>query len=170
MEPSEIAAELAAPGAAELLESTAAHLSYVGPDGSPRVVPVGVFWTGAAFVVSTAATAPKVAAIDARPDVALAIDSGDTPGSARALSVRGRASVEIVDGAVPEYLAAARRSMDADAAAAFERNVRRMYTRMARIAITPTWVRFYDYGAGRLPAFLRELAEQQQLSEADWAD
>lgn len=170
MESSEITAELSLPGAAELLESTSAHLAYVGLDEAPRVVPVGVYWTGAAFVVSTAATAPKVAALTARPQAALAIDSGNTPGGARALSVRGHAAVEIIDGVVPEYLAAARRSMDAEAASAFERNVRRMYDRMARIAITPTWVRFYDYGAGRMPQFLQELAAKSQLSEADWAD
>jgi len=59
--------------------------------------------------------------------------------------------VEIIDGVVPEYLAAARRTMDAEAAAEFEQNVRGMYDQMARIAITPHWVRYYDFGAGRMP-------------------
>ncbi len=94
----------------------------------------------------------------------------NTPSGARSLSVRGRATVEIVDGVVPEYLAAARRTMDADAAAEFEQNVRCMYDQMARIAITPTWVRFYDFGAGRMPRFLQELAAQNQMTAADWAD
>jgi hypothetical protein len=58
----------------------------------------------------------------------------------------------------------------AGAAAAFEQNVRRMYEQMARIAITPTWVRFYDFGAGRMPRFLQDLAEQSRMSAADWAD
>jgi hypothetical protein len=171
MEQHDIDAELSMPGARELLDATsAAHLAYVGQDGTPRVVPVGFFWTGDEFVISTAATAPKVAALVARPEVALAIDQGDTPGGARALSVRGRATVEIVDGVVPEYLAAARKSMDHDAAADFERNVRRMYDRMARIAITPTWVRFYDYGAGRMPRFLQELAARNEMTADDWAE
>jgi len=52
--------------------------------------------------------------------------------------------------------------MDAQAAAEFERNVRAMYDQMARIAITPRWVRYYDFGAGRMPRFLQELAEQNQ--------
>ena len=169
MEREEIDSELAA--AQELLASTsAAHLAYNAIDGTPRVVAVGVYWAGDEFVISTAATAPKVAALAARSEVALAIDAGDTPGGARAMSVRGQASVEIVDGVVPEYLAAARRSMDTDAAAEFERNVRRMYDQMARIAITPTWVRFYDFGAGRMPRFLQELATRSQVTEADWAD
>jgi Pyridoxamine 5'-phosphate oxidase len=163
MEQREIDDELSMTGAQELLAATsAAHLGYVGKDGAPRVVPVGFFWTGDEFVIATATTAPKVAALSANPDVALAIDAGDTPGQARALSIRGPATVEIVDGVVPEYLAAARKSMEADAAAEFERNVRATYEQMARIAITPRWVRFYDFGAGRMPGFLQELVAKSQ--------
>ena len=158
MEQQDIASELGEVGAQALLESTAAaHLAYTGTDGTPRVVPVGFWWTGEQFVVSTAATAPKVTALSARPQVALAIDGGDTPGDARALSIRGRADIDLVDGVVPEYLAAARKSMDAESAAAFEENCRKTYDRMARIAITPHWVRFYDFDAGRVPRFLGEL-------------
>jgi hypothetical protein len=165
MEPKDIDDELSIPGAQELLASTSgAHLAYVGNDGAPRVIPVGYSWTGDQFVIATAPTAPKVAAPSARPDVALSIEGGGTPGDARALSIRGQASVEIVDGVVPEYLAAARKSMEADAAAEFEKNVREMYDQMARIAITPRWVRFYDFGAGRLPRYLRELADRQHQS------
>jgi Pyridoxamine 5'-phosphate oxidase len=154
-------AELSEAGAQELLAATSsAHLAYNAADGTPRVIPVGYFWTGTEFVISTAATAPKVAALTARPDVALAIDAGDTPGQIRSLSVRGRASIEIVDGLVPEYVAGARKSMGAEAAAEFEKNSRELYDRMARIAIVPSWVRFYDFRAGRTPAFLRELADR----------
>ena len=156
-----IAAELSATGAQELLGATSsAHLAYNAENGTPRLIPVGFFWTGAEFVISTATTSPKVAALKAHPDVALSIDGGDTPGQARALSVRGRASVEIVDGVVPEYLAAARKSMSPEAAAEFEKNCRELYDQMARIAIVPAWVRFYDFGAGRVPKFLRDLAER----------
>ena len=63
---------------------------------------------------------------------------------------------------VEEYLAAARKTMDAEAAAEFEQNVRGMYDQMARIAITPDWVRYYDFGAGRMPQFLQELAARDQ--------
>nr|WP_271211037.1 hypothetical protein [Rhodococcus wratislaviensis] len=41
----------------------------------------------------------------------------NTPGEARALSIRGRASVRIVDGVTEEYLASARKTMDAESAA-----------------------------------------------------
>jgi hypothetical protein len=163
MDRQEVDDELSTTGAQELLASTsAAHLAYIGTDETPRVIPVGFFWTGDQVVISTATTSPKVTALSTHPDVALTIDAGDTPEQARALSIRGRASVEIVDGVVPEYLAAARKGMDADSAAEFEQNVRGMYDQMARIAITPSWVRFYDFGAGRMPRFLKELAEQNQ--------
>jgi nitroimidazol reductase NimA-like FMN-containing flavoprotein (pyridoxamine 5'-phosphate oxidase superfamily) len=159
MEQQEIIDELSTTGAQELLRSTsAAHLAYIAKDGTPRVIPVGFFWTGNELVISCATTSPKVSALSARPDVALAIDAGDTPEQARALSIRGRASVEIVDGVVEEYLAAARRTMDTEAAAEFEQHVRGMYDQMARIGITPHWVRYYDFGAGRMPRFLQELA------------
>jgi nitroimidazol reductase NimA-like FMN-containing flavoprotein (pyridoxamine 5'-phosphate oxidase superfamily) len=89
MEQQEIDDELATAGAQELLDSTsAAHLAYTGKDGTPRVIPVGFFWTGAEFVISTATTSPKVTALSARPEVALSIDGGDTPEQARALSIR----------------------------------------------------------------------------------
>lgn len=84
----DIGTELAA--ARELLDpTTLGHLAYTAPDGTPRVVPVGFWWTGRELVVSTAATAPKVAALTARPDVALAIDAGGTP--ERAVRRRSRA-------------------------------------------------------------------------------
>src|SRR5579863_3806272 len=92
MERQEIDDELSSTGAQQLLASTsAAHLAYIGPGGAPRVIPVGFFWTGDQFVISTATTSPKVAALSARPEVALAIDGGDTPDRARALSIRGQA-------------------------------------------------------------------------------
>jgi nitroimidazol reductase NimA-like FMN-containing flavoprotein (pyridoxamine 5'-phosphate oxidase superfamily) len=163
LERQQIDDELSTTGAQELLESTSgAHLAYIADDETPRVVPVGFFWTGRQFIIATATTAPKVKALSARPAVALTIDAGGTPDQARALSIRGRASVEIVDGVVEEYLAAARKTMDAEAAADFERNVSGMYRQMARIAITPHWVRYYDFGAGRMPRFLQELAQRNR--------
>lgn len=161
MKTQEMADELGQPGAHDLLTTTsAAHLAYVAEDGTPRVIPVGFYWTGDEVVIASATTSPKVATLSAGPDVAVTIESGGTPGDARALSIRGRASVEIVDGLVPEYVAAARLTMDAEAAAEFEKNCRALYGQMARIAITPHWARFYDFGAGRLPRFLADLMEK----------
>jgi nitroimidazol reductase NimA-like FMN-containing flavoprotein (pyridoxamine 5'-phosphate oxidase superfamily) len=157
----QIEQELATAGAQELLtNSSMARLAYNGLDGRPRVIPIGFFWTGTEIVLSTAASSPKVTAVSARPDVALRIDTGDRPDTAKALSVRGTARMKIVNGVTDEYLAGAKKFLDAKEAAEFEQQVRSMYDRMARIAIQPRWVRFYDFGAGRLPKFLSDLAER----------
>ncbi|GGF30866.1 hypothetical protein GCM10011519_00380 [Marmoricola endophyticus] len=157
MQPDDIATEIDA--ARDLLAATAAaHLGYVAADGTPRTVPVGFWWTGEEFVVSTAPEAPKVAALRERPDVALSVEAGDTPESAQALSVRGRVEITVVEGIVPEYLMAARRTMGEESAADFEAHVRTVFDQQARIAIRPTWARFYDYSdPDRMPAFLQRL-------------
>ena len=51
------------------------------------------------------------------------------------------------------------KSTSGDELAAFEANVRALYKQMARITITPTWARYYDFGAGRLPTYLRRLVD-----------
>ena len=71
--------------------------------------------------------------------------------------MRGLATLETVDGVTDEYLAAAKRSMEETQLAEFEHNVRSTYKQMVRISIEPLWARFYDFGAGRLPAFLANL-------------
>ena len=160
MKQHEIDDELATAGARQLLTSSSvARLAYLGTDNTTRVVPLGFHWTGERIVISTAATAPKVAALSACPEVALTIDSGDTPGDGRSLSIRGRVSVRIVDGVTEEYLVSGRKAMDAEAAAQFEQACRALYDQMARIAITPHWARYYDFGAGRLPQFLQDLLQ-----------
>lgn len=153
----EVARELGHPGAQNLLSGSMARLAYNGHDGFPRVVPVGFYWTGERIVVSTASTAPKARALASRPQVALTIDGGSTPEEAKALLVRGLATLETVDGVTEEYLASARKDMDGPELAEFERNVRSTYRQMVRISIEPLWARFYDFGAGRLPEFLAAL-------------
>lgn len=157
MDKQELARELGHPDAQKLLSGSMARLAYNGHDGFPRVIPVGFYWTGERIVVSTAPTSPKVRALSARPEVALTIDTGSTPEEAKALLVRGLATLQTVDGVTDEYLAAARKSMDEAQLAEFERNVRSTYREMVRISIEPRWARFYDFGAGRLPAFLADL-------------
>jgi nitroimidazol reductase NimA-like FMN-containing flavoprotein (pyridoxamine 5'-phosphate oxidase superfamily) len=156
MDAQELARELAHPNARRLLSGSLARLAYDGPDGFPRVIPIGFYWTGERIVVCTAPTSPKVAALSARPQVAVTIDT-DTPDGAKALLVRGLAVLETVDGIPEEYLAAAAKSFEESQLAEFERNVRALYTQMVRISIEPKWARCYDFGAGRLPAFLAKL-------------
>jgi hypothetical protein len=143
------------PAAEVLRTATLVRVAYDGLDGSPRVVPMGFLWTGEAVVVATHPTSPKYAALRARPRVALTIDSQDPT---RALLLRGTAEIEVLDGVVPEYLEAAAKSMGGEELAGFEAAVRETYDRMARIAIRPDWARYFDFGAGRVPEFLRVLA------------
>ncbi|WP_396928533.1 pyridoxamine 5'-phosphate oxidase family protein [Mycolicibacterium sp.] len=157
MDPQELANELGHPGAQLLLGGSMARLAYNGHDGFPRVIPVGFHWTGDRIGVSTAPTSPKARALAARPQVAVTIDGGSSPEDATALLVRGQATLETVDGVTEEYLASARNSMNGEQLAEFERAVHSTYPAMVRISITPLWARFYDFGAGRLPAFLADL-------------
>ncbi len=151
-------ADLRHPDAEQLLRSPdPVRMAYDGRDGFPRVVPIGFLWTGTAVVVCSAPTAPKIKALAERPNVALTIDVIGPP--AKALLMRGIASIDIVDGVASEYLAAAAKSTSGDDLAAFEAQVRALYRQMARITITPTWARYYDFGAGRLPTFLRRLVD-----------
>jgi hypothetical protein len=143
--------------AAELLrDATLLRIAYEGIDGTPRAVPMGFLWTGEEVVVATHPTSPKFKALTARPRVALTID---TQSPTRALLLRGTAEIEVMDGVVPEYLEAAAKSMEGEELAGFEAAVRQTYDRMARIAIRPDWARYFDFGAGRVPAFLRALAD-----------
>jgi len=163
MNAADLANEIGHPGAEDLLRNASlVRLAYRGSDGSPRVVPVGFHWNGQDVVVCTATTAPKVKALSARPEVALTIDTADTPATAKSLLIRGIATVEIVEGVPEEYLDSSAKALDDAQRQAFEAQVRQTYERMARIAITPRWARFYDFGAGRLPTFLGKLVAEAQ--------
>jgi hypothetical protein len=71
-----------------------------------------------------------------------------------------------VDGVPDEYLAASAKSLGAAERAAFERHVRSVYWQMVRIAVEPRRARFYDFGAGRIPAFLARLGNGGQPGAA----
>jgi len=150
-------ADLAHPGALELLRhQPLARIGYTGTDGFPRVIPIGFHWNGERIIVCTALNAPKVRALSARPRVALTIDSDDGPAT-RTLSVRGVATMDIVDGVPGEYLAASAKTMSGEQARQFEAHVRSVYQQMARITIEPRWARYFDFAAGRVPEFLLKL-------------
>jgi nitroimidazol reductase NimA-like FMN-containing flavoprotein (pyridoxamine 5'-phosphate oxidase superfamily) len=157
MNTQELAREFGHPDAQKLLSGSLARLADNGHDGFPRVIPIGFYWTGERIVVCTAPTSPKVRALSSRPEVALTIDTGTTPEEAKALLVRGLATMETVDAVPDEYMTAATKSFEESELAELERNVRSLYKQMARISIEPQWARFYDFGAGRLPAFLANL-------------
>ena len=150
---------LASEVATRLLSSAIpARFAYLSTDGTPRVVPTWFHWTGDELVMPTFLAAPhvrhaaaRVGALRANPDVAITIDTEDSPPNA--LLVRGRATVTEVDGVAPEYALAARRYLGEDAAAAYIAQIDQPGTRMARIAVRPAWVGVIDFQT-RLPSTL----------------
>jgi hypothetical protein len=147
---------LASDVARRLLVSTIpARYAYTATDGTPRVVPSWFRWTGEELVMPTFLAAPhvvrppaRVAALRARPDVAVTIDSEGFP--PEVLLLRGRATVTEVDGIDPDYALSALRYMGEEQGRAFIDQVDQPGTRMARIALRPTWVGVLDFQT-RLP-------------------
>ena len=140
------------PVAQELIHSNIpARLAYVWPDGTPRVVPVWFHWNGAEFVLATPPKAPKLKALKVNPKVALTIDDNTFPHNV--LMVRGTATLEEVDGIVPEYELAAHRYFGEAQGRAWVQQVRQMLTRMVRISVKPEWVGILDFQS-RFPSAL----------------
>ena len=167
MNAQELAQELGQPGAQELLRAgTLARLAYNGHDGFPRVIPIRFYWNGERIVVCTAPTSPKERALSSRPHVALTSDTGNEPATTKALLVRGLVAMDTVDGVPDKYIAASAKSLEVAKLIEFERHVRSMYKQMVRISIEPQWARLYDFGAGRLPAFLARLVSDGESDSA----
>jgi hypothetical protein len=140
------------PVAQELLRSAIpARLAYVWTDGTPRVVPVWFHWNGTEFVVATPPKAPKLKALAKNPKVALTIDDNTFPH--KVLMVRGTATVEMVEGIVPEYQLAAARYFSEAQARAWLAQLGGLISRMARISIRPEWVGVLDFET-RFPSAL----------------
>ena len=144
---------LADPVAQELLASAVpARLAYSWKDGTPRVVPIWFHWDGEQVVFGTPPRAPKLNALDDGAAVAVTIDSNEWP--YHVLSIRGTASVERVDGVVPEYAAAARRYFGEEQGTAWVAQFP-ADMQMWRIAVTPTWANVLDFET-RFPSALSD--------------
>jgi Pyridoxamine 5'-phosphate oxidase len=140
---------LETPVAQRLLASTElARVAYVAADGTPRVFPMMFHWTGTELVLPTFAGARKIAALRARPAVAITIDTPSQP--PEVLLIRGRALVTDVDGIVPEYALAHYRYAGPEQGAKNIAEVDHPGTKMARISVRPTWVGVLDFRT-RLP-------------------
>ncbi|MCA1835018.1 MAG: pyridoxamine 5'-phosphate oxidase family protein [Actinobacteria bacterium] len=150
---------MARPLAQELLQSSLAHLAYIGRDGYPRVIPTGFLWKGGKFVVCTADNAPKVRSLQLNARVALTIDTQTQP--PHILHVRGTATTEIVDGVPEEYLEASHKYFPPEQWEGFETQARGLYRRMARISITPEWAKLIDFETS-LPQAIEELLAQRK--------
>lgn len=141
------------PLAQRLLSSTIpARMAYTARDGTPRVIPTWFHWTGEELVMASFLAAPHVAGparrvptLRAHPDVAVTVDTEGFP--PEVLLLRGRVRVEEVDGVPAEYAAAARRYQGEEAGRQYLAFVDRPGTRMARIALRPTWVGLLDFQA-----------------------
>ncbi|HZM91276.1 MAG TPA: pyridoxamine 5'-phosphate oxidase family protein [Blastocatellia bacterium] len=144
MPANKILESLSDPVAQELLNSRIpARLAYTGLDGSARVVPIWFHWDGRQLVLGSAPSSPKVTALSRNGKVALTIDEDTYP--PKVLLVRGLASVEIIEGVVPEYGKAARRYLGEEEGSGWEQQARGMFKQMARIAIEPEWVKILDF-------------------------
>jgi hypothetical protein len=145
--------------AGRLLTSTIpARYAYTALDGTPRVVASWFEWTGEELVLPTFISAPhvrhaayRVRALRAHPDVAVTIDTETFP--PEVLSIRGGAEITEADGVVPEYARAAHRYLGSEEATAYLAQIDHPSTRMARIAVRPTWVGLLDFQE-RMPSAL----------------
>jgi hypothetical protein len=148
------------PLAKELLASTIpARVAYTAKDGTPRIVATWFQWVDGELVMPTFVKAPHVpapaarlAALRARPDVAVSIDTEGAP--AQVLMIRGKAEVTEVDGIDADYAASARQYLGDEGAAQYLAMADQPDTRMARITVRPTWVGLLDFAGGRLPGVM----------------
>lgn len=130
--------------ARQLLHSTElARFAYVAKDGTPRVVPIGFHWNGDELIFATFGGAAKVAALRARPTVAVTIDTTNVPPAA--LFLRGDVTLTDVDGLVPEYALMQERYYGPEMAAQSAAEVEQAGRRMVRIALRPSWVGVFDF-------------------------
>ena len=129
--------------AVDLIEkSSVMRIAYTGLDGAPRVVPVAYLVRDGRFVFCTIPLSDKVPALRRDPRVAITIDVAQPP---CCLLLRGRSEVEIVEGVPDEFLEASHRNVAVEHQEAFDAQVRGLYDSMARIVVTPTWVRLNDF-------------------------
>jgi PPOX class probable F420-dependent enzyme len=132
------------PVAQKLLQSAIpARLAYIWTDGSPRSIPIWFHWNGQQIVLATPPDAPKMKALRQNPRVALTIDDNEMP--YKVLMIRGTATVEVVEGVVPEYAAAAVRYFGQEQGQAWLDQVGGLMSQMARVNIQPEWVGIIDF-------------------------
>ena len=132
------------PVARDLLVATVPlRVAYTALDGTPRLSSVLFHWTGSEVVFSSGPDDPKVAALRTNPSVALSIETDRFP--FRVLSMRGTATVEVVDGVAPEMLPTFSRYFGPQEGAVWVERNRMMDPRSARIAVRPAWVNVLDF-------------------------
>jgi len=141
-----------------LTSAIPARYAYTALDGMPRIVASWFVWTGEELVLPTFISAPhvshpayRVRALRANPDLAVSIDTESSP--PQVLSLRGKAEITETDGVADEYAAAAHRFLGPEQATGYLAQIDQPGTRMARIAVRPTWVALMDFET-RMPSAL----------------
>ncbi len=138
------------PIALDLLKSKVpARLAYTWMDGTPRVVPIWFHWDGSSLFVCSPPKAPKLKALKLNPGVSVTIDSNEWP--YHVLSLRGIATVTMLDDLAPEYAAAADRYLGPTEGQAWSAQLRGKP--MGRIVIEPGWANILDFET-RFPSAL----------------
>lgn len=160
MRPEDVAEVLGRPLSQELLRRDIARLAFVASDGTPRVIPIGIFWNGAEVVMCTSPNARKLAALRLHPAVALTIDTEVHPPDV--LLLRGSARLDPVDGIPEEYLRmSGTYTMTPEQRAGFEAEVRSLYVDgMVRVVVRPTWARLIDFET-TFPTSIQELLDRR---------
>ena len=135
-----------------------ARYAYTALDGTPRIVASWFVWTGEELVLPTFLSAPhvshaayRVRALRENPGVAISIDTETSP--PEVLSLRGRAEITEINGVATEYAEAAHRFLGPEQATVYLAQIDQPGTRMARIAVRPTWVALMDFQT-RMPSAL----------------
>lgn len=160
MEQSAIDEILNRPYSKELLARDLARLAFVALDGTPRSIPIGIYWNGTEIVMCTAKNARKLPALRRNPAVALTIDTESHPPNV--LLIRGTAELDEVDGIPDEYMRwNGTYEMTPEQRAEWEVGVRALYDGMVRVVVKPTWVKLIDFET-TLPTAIEELMQRQQ--------
>ena len=157
------------PVAQELLRGrTPARLAYTWTDGSPRVVPIGVYWNGSELVMGTWPHAPKITALRRDPRVAISIDTQTMP--FKVLLIRGTARLELLDEPVPEWIEV-NKQLAGDEAAGIETaqqlgSLVPVLGGMMRVRVRPEWVGILDFET-RFPSEVERGVAAAQAAGAD---
>ncbi|MGY6656259.1 pyridoxamine 5'-phosphate oxidase family protein [Amycolatopsis sp. TRM77291] len=143
----------------ELLARDLARLAYTALDGTPRAIPIGIYWNGREIVMCTPTNAQKLPALRRNPAVALTIDTESHP--PKILLLRGTVELDHVDDIPDEYLQwSGTYEMTPEQRAEWEENVRSLYDDMVRVVLTPTWVKLIDFET-TLPSAVEELIRRK---------
>jgi len=125
-----------------------AQLAYTWSDGTPRVVPMWIFWNGEEIVMGAPPSSPKMRVLADRSSVALNIDTATWP--YQVLSIRGTVTLEVVPieelaESFPEYPAMARAYLGEAGAEQFLAAQRQTFSQWTRIRLRPESVRFLNF-------------------------